>query len=60
MAGSRQKPCGRIGRERKLCRVKAVRTISGASQGFVVPKQYGRSDDNEGFVVSKPYGHIGR
>ena len=26
MAGSRQKPCGRIGRKRRFCRVKAVRT----------------------------------
>ena len=45
---------GRIGRELRLCRVKAVRTIAKANQ------RRSCTDDIEGFAVLKPYGHIGR
>ena len=56
------------GRERRLCRVKAVRTyrtsakaLSGQSradgnEGFVGAKPCGRADKSEGFVGSKPCG----
>ena len=47
------KPYGRIGQERRLCRVKAVRTMAKAE-----PRQSRAdvSDGNEGFAVSKPCG----
>ena len=51
------KPCGRIGRERRLCRVKAVRSMAMAR---FAPKPCRRADRSEGFVVSKPCRRIGR
>ena len=63
MAGSRQsradvsdgsegfavpKPCGRIGRERRLCRVKAVRTMT------IAGSRQSRADVGYGWVVPKP------
>ena len=47
------KPCGRIGRERRLCRVKAVRTMAMAGSR---QSRAGVSDGSEGFAVSKPCG----
>ena len=69
MAGSRQsraddsygwvapKPCGRIGRERRLCRVKAVRMYRALAKALSCRSC---TDGSEGFAVSKPYGHIGQ
>ena len=51
------KPCGRIGRERRLCRVKAVRSMAMAR---FAPKPCGRADGSEGFVVSKPCRRVDR
>ena len=42
------KPCGRIGRERRLCRVKAVRTLAMAGS------RQSRADDDYGWVTPKP------
>ena len=47
------KPCGRIGRERRLCRAKAVRSMAMAR---FAPKPCGRADGSEGFAVPKPCG----
>ena len=54
------KPCGRIGRERKLCRVKAVRTMAMAR---FAPKPCGRIGRERRLCRAKAVrtsGHIGR
>ena len=44
------KPCRRIGRERRLCRVKAVQTMTMAGS------RQSRADDDYGWVAPKPCG----
>ena len=50
------KPCGRIGRERRLCRVKAVRTNRTGAKALSGQSRADESGGSEGFAVSKPCG----
>ena len=56
MARFAPKPCGRIGRERRLCRVKAVRTNRTGAKALPCQSRADESDGSEGFAVSKPCG----
>ena len=50
------KPCRRIGRERRLCRAKAVRTNRTGAKALSGQSRADESGGSEGFAVSKPCG----
>ena len=56
MARFAPKPCGRIGRERRLCRAKAMQTNRTGAKALPCQSRADESDGSEGFVVSKPCG----
>ena len=60
MAWFAPKPCGRIGRERRLSRAKAVRTNRTGTKALSGQSRADESDGSKSFVGSKPCGRIGR
>ena len=56
MARFAPKPCGRIRRERRLCRAKAVRTNRTGAKALSGQRRADESDGSEGFAVPKPCG----